>query len=91
MGVVVDFMCFVSGGRGGFFSRWCWVSCGKGGGDGWLKERDSEEKINRVMGRSVREREREREIVLYYIILLGSIYYFNELSRKIKVRMLSVL
>ena len=83
VGVVVDFMCFVSGGRGGFFSRWCWVSCGKGGGDGWLKERDSEEKINRVMGRS----EREREIVLYYIILLGSIYYFNELSRKIKVRM----
>ena len=84
MGVVVDFMCFVSGGSGGFFSRWCWVSCGKGGGDGWLKERDSEEKINRV-------REREREIVLYYFILLGSIYYFNELSRKIKVRMLSVL
>ena len=84
MGVVVDFMCFVSGGSGGFFSRWCWVSCGKGGGDGWLKERDSEEKINRV-------REREREIVLYYFILLGSIYYFNELSRKIKVRMLSVV
>ena len=70
VGVVVDFMCFVSGGRGGFFSRWCWVSCGKGGGgDGWLKERDSEEKINRVMGRSERERERERDcIILYYFI-----------------------
>ena len=30
----------------------------------WLKERESEEKINRVMG----EREREREIGLYYFI-----------------------
>ena len=69
---------------GWFFSRWWWVSYGNGGGDGWLKERDSEEKINRV-------REREREIVLYYFILLGSIYYFNELNRKIKVRMLGVL
>ena len=59
--VVVDFMGFVSCGRGGFFSRWWWVSCGKGGGDGWLKERDSEEKINKVM-------EREREIGLYYFI-----------------------
>ena len=32
--------------------------------------------------------ERER---LYYIILLGSIYYFNELNGKIKVEMLGVL
>ena len=62
VGVVVDFMCFVSGGSGGFFSRWCWVSCGKGGGDGWLKERDSEEKINRV-----RERERDCLILFYFI------------------------
>ena len=29
--------------------------------------------------------------LLDYIILLGSIYYFNELNRKIKVRMLGVL
>ena len=36
------------------------------------------------------ERERERER-LDYIILLGSIYYFNELDRKIKVGMLGVL
>ena len=43
-----------------------------------MKETYSEEKINRLMGR----RERER---LDYIILLGSIYYFNELNRKIKV------
>jgi len=28
---------------------------------------------------------------LDYIILLGSIYYFNELNRKIKVGMLGVL
>ena len=34
------------------------------------------------------ERERER---LDYIILLGSIYYFNELNRKIKVGMFCVL
>ena len=48
-----------------------------------MKERDSEEKIIRVMG-EMRER-------LDYIILLGSIYYFNGLNRKIKVRMLGVL
>ena len=29
--------------------------------------------------------------LLDYIILLGSIYYFNELNRKIKVRILGVL
>ena len=29
--------------------------------------------------------------LLDYIILLGSIYYFNELNRKIKVRMFGVL
>ena len=59
----MDFMGFVLDGRGGFFSWWWWwwVSCRRGGGDGWLKERDSEEKINRVM-------EREREIGLYYFI-----------------------
>ena len=45
---------------GWFFSRWWWVSYGNGGGDGWLKERDSDEKINRVMGR-------ERDcIILFY-------------------------
>ena len=49
--VVVDFMGFVHGGRVGFFSWWWWwVSCGKCGGDGWLKERVNEEKIVRVMG-----------------------------------------
>ena len=59
MGLILTLDVVVAVVFGGFFSRWCWVSCGKGGGDGWLKERDSEEKINRV-------RERER---LYYIIL----------------------
>ena len=52
----------------------------------WLKERESEEKINRVMGE--RERERER---LDYIILLDSIYYFNKLNRKIKVEIIYML
>ena len=85
---MVDFMGFVLDGRGGFFSWWWWwVSCGRGGGDGWLKERDSEEKIKGSVGRE-RERERER---LYYIILLDSIYYFNELNKKIKVEILGVL
>ena len=42
---------------------WWWVYCGKGGGDGWLKERACEEKIKSVMGG-----EREREIRLYYFI-----------------------
>ena len=41
---------FVSDGRSisdGFFSQWWWGdSCGRGGGDGWLKERDSEKEIN---------------------------------------------
>ena len=57
--VVVDFMGFVPGGRGGFFHSggggflvaevvvmgfffwwwWWWVSCFRGGGVGWLKER----------------------------------------------------
>ena len=69
----------------GFFMWWWWVSCGRDGGDGWLKERDNEEKINSVMGE---KRERER---LNYIIVLGSICYFNELKRKINVGMLSVL
>ena len=55
-------MGFVLDGRGGFFSWW-WVSCRRGGGDGWLKERDSEEKIKGSDGR-----EREREIILYYFI-----------------------
>ena len=64
---------------------WWWVSCFRGDGDGWLKERDSEEKIKRMMRE---ERERER---LDYIILLSSIYYFNELNRKIKVRILGML
>ena len=49
--------------RVGFFTWWWWVSCGRDGGDGWLKERDSEEKINRVMGKKG-----EREIELYYFI-----------------------
>ena len=40
------------------------------------------------MGERERERERER---LYYIILLGSICYFNELNKKIKVEILGVL
>ena len=86
---MVDFMGFVLDGRGGFFSWWWWwwVSCRRGGGDGCLKERDSEEKIK---GSDGRERERERER-LYYIILLGSIYYFNELNKKIKVGILGVL
>lgn len=84
--VVVDFMGSVHGGRVGFFSWWWWwVSCGKCGGDGRLKERVNEEKIVRVMG-EMRERER-----LDYIILFGSIYYFNGLNRKIKVGMLGVL
>ena len=67
---MVDFMGFVLDGRGGFFSWWWWwwVSCRRGGGDGWLKERDSEEKIKGSDGRE-RERERERErdyIILFY-------------------------
>ena len=33
----------------------------------------------------------ENEERLDYIILLGIIYYFNKLNRKIKVKMLSVL
>ena len=83
--VVVDFMGFVPGGRMGFLSRWWWwVSCGKCGGDRWLKERVSEEKIIRVMGEM-------REKRLDYFILFGSIYYFNGLNRKIKFRMLGVL
>ena len=66
---MVDFMGFVLDGRGGFFSWWWWwwVSCCRGGGDGWLKERDSEEKIKGSDERE-REREREREIILYYFI-----------------------
>ena len=53
----MDFMGFVHGDRVGFFSRWWWwVSCGKCGGDGWLKERVNEEKIVRVMG-EMRERD----------------------------------
>ena len=80
---------FNGGGDGFFFWWWWWVSCVKGGGDGWLKKRNSEEKIKRVMGEK-RERETERER-LDYIILLSSIYYFNELNRKIKVGILSVL
>ena len=55
--VVVDFMGFVLGGRGGFFYRWWWVTCGRGDGNGWLKERDSEEK-----------KKGETEIGLYYFI-----------------------
>ena len=51
-----------------------------------MKERDSEKKLKRVM----REREKKRER-LDCIILLSSIYHFNELNRKIKVGMLSVL
>ena len=51
-----------------------------------MKERDSAEKITRVMGEM-----REREIRLDYIILFGSKYYFNGLNRKIKVMMLDVL
>ena len=55
--VVVDFMGFCSQWSCGFFSLWCkWVSCGRCGGDGWLKERDSEEKTIRVMG-EMRERD----------------------------------
>ena len=55
--MVVDFMGFVPGGRVSFFSWWWWwVYCGRCGGDGWLKERDSEEKIIRVMG-EMRERD----------------------------------
>ena len=42
-----------------------------------------EEKIKSVMGG-----ERER---LDYIILLNNIYYFNELNRKIKIKMSGVL
>ena len=62
--VVVDFMGFVPGGRMGFLSRWWWwVSCGKCGGDRWLKERVSEENIIKVMGEM-----RERETRLYYFI-----------------------
>ena len=54
---MVDFMGFVPGGRVGFFSRWWWwVCCGRCGCDGWLKERDSEQKIIRVMG-EMRERD----------------------------------
>jgi len=56
--VVVNFMGFDPDGRGGFFSWWCWVSCGRDSGDGWLKERDNEEKINRAMGE---KGERERD------------------------------
>ena len=52
-GGVVNFMGFDPDGRGGFFSWWCWVSCGRDGGDGCLKERDSEEKINREDRKSV--------------------------------------
>ena len=51
------------------------------GGDGWLKERDIEKNINT-------ERERER---LDYIILLGSIYYFNELYGKIETEIMTIL
>ena len=81
----MDFMGFCSQWSCGFFSLWWWwVSCGRCGGDGWLKERDSEEKIIRVMGGDERER-------LDLIILLGSIFYFNGLNRKIKVRMLGVV
>ena len=58
-----------------------WVVGFMCGGDGWLKERDTEEKINT-------ERERERED---YIILLGSIYYFNELYGKIETGIMGVL
>ena len=37
----MDFMGFVPGGRGGFFSRCCrWVSCGRGGGDGFFHNGD---------------------------------------------------
>ena len=53
------------------------------GGDGWLKERDIEKNINRE-----RERERER---LDYIILLGSIFYFNELYDKIETEIMTIL
>ena len=49
-----------------------------------MKERVSEEKIISVMGEM-------REKRLVYIILFGSIYYFNGLNRKIKFRMLGVL
>ena len=47
--------------RVGFFTWWWWVSCGRDGGDGWLKERAYEEKIKSVMGG-------EREIGLFYFI-----------------------
>ena len=55
-----------------------------------MKERDSEKKLKRVMRERERERERKRER-LDCIILLSSIYHFNELNRKIKVGMFSVL
>ena len=42
--------CGKGGGDGFFRGGWCWLSCGRGGGGKWLKERDNEEKINRVMG-----------------------------------------
>ena len=51
-----------------------------------MKERDGEEKIQRSDGGGERESER-----LDYIILLGSVYYFNELNGKIKVEILGVL
>ena len=38
-GSIFDGFCHGLGGGGG-------DSCGKGGGDGWLKERDSEKEIN---------------------------------------------
>ena len=72
----MDFMGFVLDGRGGFFSWWWWwwVSCRRGGGDGWLKERDSEKKLKRVMRERERKRERDWIVLFYraaYIILMS--------------------
>ena len=38
-----------------------------------------------------RERERESCIRIYFIILVGNIYYSNEQNRKIKIEMLNIL